>query len=142
MMKARKGNTAAGIQQDLESVMKQFDRWRGQKHEGERIPQHLWQAATSLYPQYSMNKIARSLRLDSGDLRDRIHLAGGKNLRSKSHEVPQFMPLAMTPTSNEGLADCHIKVKDGRKARLRIRLKGAGVQPLVEVLREIWSRSA
>jgi hypothetical protein len=28
--------------------------------------------------------------------------------------------------SAEGLADCHIKVKDGRKARLTIHLKGAG----------------
>jgi len=141
-MKARKGNNASGIQHDLESVMKQFERWRSQKQEGERIPQHLWQAATALYPRYSMNKIARSLRLDSGDLRDRIHLAGGKNRRSKSHEVPQFMSFAMTPTSNQGLADCHIKVKDGRNARLTIHLKGAGVQPLVELLREIWGRSA
>jgi hypothetical protein len=139
-MKARKGNTAASLQQDLESVSKQFERWRGHKHEGERIPQQLWQAATALYPQYSMNKIARSLRLDSGDLRDRIHRAGGRNRRSKSHEIPQFMPL--TVASADGLADCHIKVTDGRKARLTIRLKGAGVQPLVELLREIWSHGA
>ena len=140
MMKAGKGSNATGIQQDLESVSKQFERWRGQKQEGERIPQHLWQAATSLYPQYSMYKISRSLRLDSGDLRDRIHRGGGKNRRPKSHEVTQFMPLSVAPA--EGLADCHIKVKDGRKARLTIRLRGAGVQPLVELLREIWSRGA
>ena len=139
-MKARKEKNTSGNQQDLESVSKQFERWRGQKHEGERIPQQLWQAATALYPQYSMNKIARSLRLDSGDLRDRIQLAGGENRRSKTHEVPQFMPLAMRST--EGLADCHLKVKDGRKARLTIHVKGAGVQPLVELLREIWSRNA
>jgi hypothetical protein len=31
-------------------------------------------------------------------------------------------------------------VKDGRKARLTIRLKGAAVGSLVEVLREVWSR--
>jgi len=139
-MKSKKRSDASSNQQDLESVSKQFERWRAQKQEGERIPQHLWQAATALYPRYSMYRISRSLRLDSGDLRDRIHLAGGKNRRSKSHEGPQFMPLAMTPT--EGLADCHIKVKDGRKARLTIRLKGVGVQPLVELLREIWSRGA
>ena len=140
-MKAKRRNDAPGDQHDLQSVVTQFERWRGQKQEGERIPQHLWQTATSLYPQYSMNKIARSLRLDSGDLRDRIHLAGEKNRWSKSHEVPQFMPLAMAPAA-EGLADCHIKVKDGRKARLAIHLKGAGVQLLVDLLREIWGRSA
>jgi len=139
-MKARTRSDAPGIQQDLESVLKQFERWRAQKQDGERIPQHLWQAAASLYPYYSMYKIARSLRLDSGDLRERIQLTGGKNRRSKSHEVPQFMPLSVAPA--EGLADCRIKVKDGRKARVTIHLKGAGVQPLVEVLREIWSRGA
>jgi hypothetical protein len=139
-MKSKKRSDASSNQQDLESVSKQFERWRAQKQEGERIPQHLWQAATALYPRYSMYRISRSLRLDSGDLRDRIHLAVGKNRRSKSHEVPQFMPLTVAPV--DGLADCHIKVKDGRKVRLTIRLKGVGVQPLVEVLREIWSRGA
>ena len=140
-MKSKRRGDAPSIQpQDLESVLKQFERWRAQKQDGERIPQHLWQEAASLYPRYSMYKIARSLHLDSGDLRDHIQLPGGKNRRTKSHEVPQFMPLAVAPV--EGLADCHIKVKDGRKARLTIHLKGAGVQPLVEVLREIWSRGA
>jgi hypothetical protein len=139
-MKSKKRSDASSNQQDLESVSKQFERWRAQKQEGERIPQHLWQSATALYPRYSMYRISRSLRLDSGDLRDRIHLAGGKNRRPKSHEVTQFVPLSVAPA--EGLADCHIKVTDGRKARLTIRLKGAGVQPLVELLREIWSHGA
>jgi hypothetical protein len=139
-MKSKRRNDAPGIQRDLETVLKQFERWRAHKQDGERIPQHLWQAAISLYPNYSMNKIARSLRLDSGDLRDRIQLTDGKNRRSKSQEIPQFMPLAVAPA--EGLADCHIKVKDGRKSRLTIQLKGVGVQALVEVLREIWSRGA
>jgi hypothetical protein len=140
-MKARNVSNAPGIQQDLESVLKQFERWRAQKQEGERIPQHLWQAAALLHPHYSMHKIARSLRLDFGDLRDHIQLTGEKKRRSKSHEVPQFMPLAVASAS-EGLADCRIKVKDGRKARLTIHLKEVGVQPLVEVLQEIWSRGA
>jgi len=140
-MKATKGNNTSGNQQDLESVSKQFERWRGQKQEGERIPQHLWQAAALLHPHYSMHRISRSLRLDFGDLRDYIQLTGEKKRRSKSHEVPQFMPLAVASAS-EGLADCRIKVKDGRKARLTIHLKEVGVQPLVEVLQEIWSRGA
>jgi hypothetical protein len=128
-----------GNQQELTRVLKQFARWRADKIKGDRIPQPLWQAAASLYSHYSVNKIARSLRLDSGDLGDYVRPAR-KNRRSKRQEIPHFMPLAVGAAG--GLADCHILVKDGRKARVTIRLKGAGVGALVELLRELWSRGA
>jgi hypothetical protein len=132
-------NEPRNNQQQLEAVLTQFEQWRAEKVRGERIPQHLWQAAASLYPKFSVNQIARSLRLDSMDLRDYVHPARRK-YRSKPHAVPHFMPLAVGPSG--GLADCRIEMKDGSKARLRIRLKGVGVGPLAELLRELWSRGA
>jgi hypothetical protein len=130
-------NGPRGNQQELKGVVKQFEQWRVEKGKGERIPQQLWRAAASLYPHYSVNQIARSLRLDSGDLGDHVHPAR-KSRRWKRQEIPHFMPLAVAPAG--GLADCRIKVQDGRRARVTIRLKGAGVGPLVELLRELWNR--
>jgi hypothetical protein len=132
-------NGSLGNQQDLTAVLQQFEQWRARKGSGERIPQHLWQAAASVYPRYSANKIARCLRPDSGDL-GRYVRPSRKQRSSKPQEVPQFMPLAVAPAG--GVADCSIKLKDGPRARVTIRLKGAGVGPVIQLLRELWSRGA
>ena len=132
---ARKGSR--GNRQELGRVLSQFEGWRAEKQRGEKIPPQLWQAAASLYPRYSVNRIARALRLGSMDLRDRVR-PDRKNRRPKRQEAAQFVPLSVAPAG--GLADCRLMVKDGRKARLTIRLKGAAVGSLVEVLREVWSR--
>ena len=52
---------------------------------------------------------------------------------------PQFMqlPVAM---SGGGVADCRLKLKDGRGVRITLRLNGAGTDAVIEVLRQLWSR--
>ena len=135
-MQARERDNTASVGQDLKAVLRQFEQWRAAKQRGERIPQHLWKAATSLYPRYTVNRIARYLRLDGADLRDYVDL-GRKKRGSKRQEVPQFVPLSVGGCG--GRADCRIKVTAGVRARAAIRLKGAGVESVVEVLRELWS---
>lgn len=138
-MKAKRRNDSLNNQQDLEAVLLQFARWRAERKTGERIPQQLWQAAASLHPRYSVYQIARALRLDFLDLRDHIHPYRKKG-GSKREGSLQFMQLPIAPA--EGLADCRLKVSEGRRVRLLIRLKAAGVGPVVELLREVWSRGA
>ena len=139
MMKTKGRGDLRSVDQDLEAVLRQFEHWRAGKQRGERIPKQLWQAAASLYPRYSVNKIARSLRLDGADLRNYVPL-DRNNRRSKRREMPQFMSLPVAPSG--GLADCRIKVTDGRRVHVSIRLKGAGVDSVVQVLRELWSGDA
>jgi hypothetical protein len=136
-MQARERDDTASVGQDLKVVLRQFEQWRAAKQRGERIPQHLWQAAASLYPRYTVNRIARYLRLDGADLRDYVDL-GRKSGGPKRREVPQFVPLSVGGSG--GRADCRIKVSAGGRARATIRLKGAEVESVVEVLRELWSR--
>jgi len=138
-MQTRGRNDTESVGQDLKAVLRQFEQWRARKQRGERIPQHLWKAAASLYPGYTVNRIARYLRLDGADLRDYVDL-GKKNRGSKRREMPQFMPLSVGVSG--GRADCRIKVTVGGRARATIRLKGAGVESVVEVLRQLWSRDA
>jgi hypothetical protein len=136
-------------QTDLEGVIKQFQRWRAGRQKIERIPEALWRAAASLYPRYSVFRIARSLRLDFVDIRDRIHpnrkpsrglkrkgavAAGTHSDRLHFMELPAASPA--------GLSECSVKLKDGhRGTRITIRLKASGVGPLLEMLRGLWKRA-
>jgi len=133
--------------QELEGVVQQFQRWRANRRKMERIPEALWQAAASLYPRYPVHHIARALGLDFVGLRDRINPKGKENrsLNRKGAARPKgvglhFMELPATPVA--GLSECSVKVKDGpRGTRITIRLKGAGVGQLLQMLRGLWSRA-
>lgn len=132
---------------ELEGVVKQFEQWRANRRKIERIPEPLWQAATALYPRYTVFRIARALRLDFVELRDRIHPNGRKNrtLNRKGaagagSEIDglHFMELPAPPVA--GLSECSVKVKDGPLGtRITIRLKGTGVGQLLQTLRGLWS---
>lgn len=135
---------------DLEAVGRQFAQWRTTRQKIERIPQSLWQAAASLYPRYSVHQIARALRLDFVDLRAHIHPAGPARRRSQRKvtlavgaqaESAPFLELPV-PTAAAGPSECIVKLKEGpRGTRITIRMKGAGVRPLVELLQALWRGS-
>jgi len=76
-------------QYTLEEVQGQFQSWRAQRKKGQRIPEELWKAAIGLYSHYSIYKIARALRLDHMDLKERINRIGKGKLPAK-HE-PHFI---------------------------------------------------
>src|SRR5271157_5265532 len=64
---------SARVGPDLQHVIYQFQQWRVGRQKLGRIPEPLWQAAASLHPRYSVFRIARALRLNFNDMRDRIH---------------------------------------------------------------------
>ena len=136
-------------EQELEEVVQQFQRWRAGRQRIERIPEALWRAAASLYPRYAVHRIARGLRLNFVDLRDRINpkgkvkralnRKGAAGARSTSDGL-HFMELPAAPVA--GLSECSVNVKDGpRGTRIRIRIKGVGVGQLLQILRGLWSRA-
>jgi hypothetical protein len=61
----------------LESVTKQFEVWRANRQKRDRIPQHLWQAATQLCKDHPPTLVCRWLRLSFADLKK--HLAAEKD---------------------------------------------------------------
>ena len=140
-MKERTAGEAAGRGQDLQAVVDTFERWRAEREIGQRIPQELWQAAVTLHPRHSVYRIARALHLDSGDLRERVGLKRTRG-GSRNAKGPQFVQLPMAAASKEGVADCWVRARDGKRARITIRLRGAGTGAVIEVLRQLWSRGA
>jgi len=133
---------------DLEGVARQFQQWRTNRRKIERVPEALWQAAASLYPRYAVNRIARALRLNFVELRDRVKpkdkqkstLNGRRAVGTRSTtDGLHFMELPATPVG--GLNECSVKVKDDpRRTRITIRLKGTGVGQMLAMLHGLWSR--
>jgi hypothetical protein len=72
----------------LEEVHELFERWRKDKTGRDPIPGALWEAAISLTDGYFVNKIARRLRVNHNDLKN----------RARSHIT--FIELPVTGTSN------------------------------------------
>jgi len=131
-------------ERELAGVVNQFEEWRRNRRKIERIPEALWQSATALHPGYSVCRIARALRLNFVELRDRIHSAaktsGRINRRSSAPSVERlhFMELPAA-AGGGGQSECQLKLRNGRRGtRITLRLKGSGVGQLLETLRGLW----
>jgi len=143
-------NVAQGTlvaERELAGVVKQFQEWRTNRGKVERIPEALWQTAVSLYPRYNANKIARALRLNFVELRDRIRPRAKATGNAKRKSTPRsgakidrlhFMELPAAAVGGDQ-SECHLKVRNGRGGvRITLRLKGSGVGQLLETLRGLW----
>jgi hypothetical protein len=126
----------------LAAVVNRFHQWRGSRAKIERIPEALWQAAGALYPRYSVFRIARALRLNFVELRDRVRPKAKATRRVNRKNTPSsverlhFMEL---PAAAVGGGECHLKVRKGRRGtRVTLRFKGSGVGQLLETLRGLW----
>ncbi len=57
----------------MKSVEASFHQWRAQRSSrAELIPEHLWNMALGLYPQYMRSKICRRLGLSGGQFKQRL----------------------------------------------------------------------
>jgi hypothetical protein len=103
----------------LEQVHELFERWRKSKTGRDPIPETLWEAAVSLTDGYSVNKIARHLRLNHNDLKN----------RARGHITFVELPLAAS-------IECTIEIEKPTGERMRIK----GNCNVVELAREFRER--
>jgi hypothetical protein len=123
----------------LSRVQGEFERWRGRRTVGTRIPEDLWRAAAEVGREHGVSKTALRLRLDYYALKERVESApeersavGQPSVRGKGFvEIPLCAPPA-TP-------ECVLEIEDGQGARLRVELKGAAVAELETLARTFWS---
>ena len=116
-------------QPTLEEVQELFAVWRNQRGRRDPIPPALWESAVHLVAQYSINAIAKHLRLNYNELKIR---AGGYPATSlPKKRPPAFVELAAIHT-----VECTIEMeKSGKKMKMCVR--GASVN-LVELTRQFW----
>jgi len=125
MMEPNKSLTSQN-QHTLEAVQKRFQQWRENRKKGERIPRELWEAACVLFPRYSINRIARGLKLDYVGLRNKINPA------LKEEEGPHFVEFSMAKAQRA--VDCKLKMRDSRGGLIKIRIKKGAVGRVIELM--------
>jgi len=116
-------------QPTLEEVQELFSAWRNQKGRRDPIPPTLWEQAVHLVAQYSINAIARRLKLNYNELKVR---AGGYPVTPvHKKRPPAFIELATLST-----VECTIEMeKPGKKMKMCVR--GTSVN-LLELSRQFW----
>jgi len=115
--------------QNLKEVKQEFEQWRKKRKGREPIPEHLWQAAAGLSKQYSINHVARLLRLNHTALKEKVEMSKQEN--------PVFVEI---PFPDE-VSPVHWTVEmDNRNGtRLRMSCQGQGaIEALVEMGKAFW----
>ena len=116
-------------QPTLEEVHELFASWRNQKGRRDPIPPALWESAIHLVEQYSVNAIAKRLKLNYNELK--IRAGGYPATPVRKKRSPAFIELATIHT-----VECTIEMeKPGKKMKMCVR--GTSVN-LVELTRQFW----
>jgi len=98
-------------QPTLEEVHELFASWRNQKGRRDPIPPALWESAIHLVEQYSVNAIAKRLKLNYNELK--IRAEGYPITPVHKKRSPAFIELATIHT-----VECTIEMeKPGKNAR-------------------------
>ena len=113
----------------LEEVQELCTAWRNQNGRRDPIPPALWESAIHLVEQYSVNAIAKRLKLNDNELKIR---AGSYPVTSAPKKrSPVFVELAAIHT-----VECTIEMeKPGKKMKMCVR--GTSVN-LLELSRQFW----
>ena len=107
----------------LQEVQKLFEKWRQSRKGRQPIPDHLWQAAARLSKHYSVNQIARILRLNHTTLKEWVEIS----MQSRS----EFVELQFPETLSSIQWTVEMEKSNGTK--LRMSCQGGGIQALVEM---------
>jgi hypothetical protein len=123
----------------LEEAKRRFALWRETRPNGKsRIPADLWQTAIDLVGPYSMNEVARGLKLNHRALKDR-HEAQQLRAGSPDASPPaRFVEFPWNiPASH--VSDCVLEVegREGRKLKVTLRAEGAGLDVLA-LAKGLW----
>jgi hypothetical protein len=121
---------------EVRAVQRQFHKWRTTRTRISRIPDSLWEAAISLHPRHSLNRIARILHLECAVLRQ--HLPSSSTTSRKAKKSRQRF-VEVTPSEVPVVNEYLVEVQDARGMAVRVRLpcSRGGIEGVVELLRRL-----
>jgi len=105
----------------LEEVAERFERWRGNKKKGDRIPQPLWDAAIGLVETHGVSRVTRTLRLSATDLNKRRGIVGTRQRRQAPVAEAAFVEIEQTPIEPPDAKTPWMELERPDGMRLRIR---------------------
>ena len=120
----------------LIETSRQFERWRGTRPRGERIPPVLWASALELARSHGVSKTSQVLHLD--------YYAVQRRLAEVSVEVPrpaaqQFVELAL-PSGATPTPQCRLEIRDRDGSTVRLELSGWSAPDLATFVRTVTGR--
>lgn len=125
-------------QESLEKIREKFEHWRKtRKNRCERIPASLWQSAVSLTNELPFHVVAKTLRLNSNDLKKQVQKYRGNS--SEPTTQPDFIELPCDLPSRSS-TECIVEMADSAGARMRISIKGSGLD-VPELIASFWNRA-
>ena len=127
-------------EEELSQVMGEFDSWRVQRRSSrERIPEQLWERATSLARRHGVSRVAKLLHLAHSGLGRRVALASsgaGPTPEQVGPSAAQFVEMFMPAptiasvrvhTSEPARTECVIEMVNALGTKMRVELSGAGL---------------
>ncbi|MDA1088401.1 MAG: hypothetical protein O2901_15475 [Verrucomicrobia bacterium] len=112
-----------GLPTEVERVRGELDEWRGQRRQGQRIPEELWSGAVQAARRHGLNRVSRALGLDYYHLKRRSGL-GEEKAQSAGRSEQAFVELASVATEATELA-CVVELEKGNGVRMRISVRDA-----------------
>ena len=113
----------------LKEVQQQFEQWRKTRKSRKPIPEHLWQAAVEVAKQYSINHVARLLRLNHTALKEKVEIS--------KQEVTAFVEIPLP----DKVSPFHwtVEMEKTSGAKLTMSCQGQGAfEALVEMGKTFW----
>ena len=121
----------------LKRVQEQFEHWRRTRAKRRAIPNALWEAAISLFPNYSLYRISTALRLNYTDLKHRVNVHRSACEQSDV-STAGFIELGLSDPMRP--AECIIEMADQKGATMRMYFKGDTGLDLLELGKAFWSK--
>jgi len=122
---------SSDMQASLEEVRLQFEHWRCSRVKRGAIPESLWAAAASLYPEHSLHRISRALQLNYTKLK---HYVQGSSADLPIAAAQHFIEIGGSTLSRQ----CLIEMRHSNGNRMTV--KGMDNQDLMKLVRLFWSQ--
>jgi hypothetical protein len=123
----------------LEEVRVQFETWRKTRNSRRPIPDQLWQAAVKLSKNYSVYKIAKTLRLDYTKLKNFTRAGTNHHLPIVKDISPAFIELGIGACSSEAF-ECIIDINRSDGAQMKMQFKGSCYFDPLELCKAFWDK--
>jgi hypothetical protein len=125
--------------QDLEELGVRFEEFRSSHRSRERLPEELWAAAAEIAMRRGLNITARTLRLDSNNLKKRMGQQAGlpkvkRGRRKKTMPVASAAFLELLAPVAGAATSCMVEVDSVHGGKLRMELKGLGTGDIAQLL--------
>jgi len=123
-------------QPSLREVKQLFATWRASRKHKTRIPDELWEAASSLAAQYTIHQISRYLRLNHTALKDQVAARTQENNITAQQPCFLELPAPQSPP----LSECLIEMENRHGEKMRMHFAGEVSLDLLAVSQNFWTR--